>query len=182
MVNSAARIGMMIFLATEAMFFAGLISAYWILRAQLPIWPPPGQPRLPVLITGISTLILLGSAGYLQRAWRSLRTNQQGMLVRDIGNTAALGGIFLAIQGYEWVRLLQYGLTARLNVYAGTFYYLIGAHALHVVVALLVLIVVWQRARHGRYVTNHTGVAVCRMYWFFVVGVWPLLYALVYLL
>ena len=50
------------FLGAEAMFFAGLIGAYIVFRVGSAIWPPPFQPRLPVAITAVNTLILVSPA------------------------------------------------------------------------------------------------------------------------
>jgi heme/copper-type cytochrome/quinol oxidase subunit 3 len=93
-----------------------------------------------------------------------------------------LGAVFLAVQGIEWLRLIHFGLTVSSSVYGGLFYTLIGFHALHVVGALLWLMCVWLLAKRGRFTRDrHTGVQTCAMYWLFVVGLWPVLYGLVYL-
>ncbi len=175
------KIGMSFFLAAEAMFFAGLISAYWVLKSQIVPWPPIGQPRLPILVTGINTGILLLSGAAITRTGPALRKGCYLCLVAALG-LAALGSLlFLAIQGYEWVHLIRFGLTTVKNVYGGTFYFIIGAHALHVVAALIVLLAVFFRAIQHRYdESNHSAVTVARIFWLFVVGVWPILYALVY--
>ncbi|MFW9769854.1 MAG: heme-copper oxidase subunit III, partial [Candidatus Thorarchaeota archaeon] len=94
---------MALFLAAEAMFFAALISALVVLRAQAPAWPPPGQPRLPVLATGLNTAILLLSAWTLQRALAGVDRGERAPL-RWLSATAALGAVFLGVQGAEWVR------------------------------------------------------------------------------
>lgn len=161
---------MIFFLAAEAMFFAGLISAYWVLRAQVSPWPPAGQPRLPVLVTGINTLILLGSGFTFFGTGRVM-----------MGLTLTGGLTFLSIQGYEWFRLIRFGLTTARNLYAGLFYIVVGAHALHVAAALIVLAVVAFRAARHRYTPgHHDGLTISRMYWSFVVVIWPILYGLVY--
>ena len=171
MEDRAAKIGMVFFLATEAMFFAGLISAYWVLRAQVSPWPPLGQPRLPVLMTGLNTGILLLSGITVWQTGRALW----------LGLTGLGGVLFLSIQGYEWYRLIHFGLTTVKNIYGGIFYIVVGAHALHVVAALVVLFIVLFKVVQGSYSEDRTtGVTLCRMYWTFVVGVWPILYALVY--
>ena len=93
------EVGMLLFLATEAMFFAGLVSAYWVLRSQVFPWPPVGQPRLPILITGINTAILLLSGLALWRSQTALKKGCHLCVVGTIG-LAALGGfLFLGIQG-----------------------------------------------------------------------------------
>jgi heme/copper-type cytochrome/quinol oxidase subunit 3 len=68
------------------------------------------------------------------------------------------------------------------GAYGSTFYTVIGTHGVHVLVALGWLTLVLGQARRGRYTgRDHVGVAVCAMYWHFVVALWPLLYLLVYL-
>jgi heme/copper-type cytochrome/quinol oxidase subunit 3 len=177
-----AVLGMLIFLGTEAMFFAGLISAFLVLRAGSAVWPPADQPRLPVLVTGLNTLILLVSAYTMWRALAAVRNDRQGELRRWLGVTGLLGTLFLAIQGTEWVRLLGYGLRMTSDVYGATFYTLIGCHGLHVLGGVIVLLAVLRQAIQGRHSSrDHAALEACRLYWFFVVGVWPILYVLVYL-
>jgi heme/copper-type cytochrome/quinol oxidase subunit 3 len=99
-----------------------------------------------------------------------------------LGLTIALGGGFLLIQGYEWARLIHFGLTVSSSIYGALFYTLIGFHAFHVAGALAWLIVVFARATRGHFSRQkNTGLQVCAMYWTFVVALWPILYGLVYL-
>ncbi|HEY7317124.1 MAG TPA: heme-copper oxidase subunit III [Candidatus Binatia bacterium] len=181
--GSNAWVAVIVFLGAEAMFFAGLIGAYIVFRVSAPIWPPPFQPRLPVGVTGVNTLILLTSAMTMHRAVKAVFAGDRKRLIRQLGFTAILGGIFLTVQGYEWTRLIHFGLTLSSSVYGGLFYTLIGFHALHVVGALIWLLVVLALAKRGRFSKErHVGVQTCRLYWTFVVALWPLLYGLVYLL
>lgn len=176
-----AFLGLLIFLATEVMFFAGLISAFLILRAGSDAWPPPHQPRLPVAVTGVNTLFLLASAFTMHLALRAIRANDTNALTRRLTVTAVLGTIFLGVQGFEWVRLVQYGLTFNSSIYGGMFYTLIGAHGLHVLAAVIVLLFTVFRSRHAGYsMQRHQGIELCSMYWVFVVAIWPVLYVLVY--
>jgi len=177
-----AFLGLLIFLGTEVMFFAGLISAFLILRAGSAAWPPPDQPRLPLFVTGCNTLILLASAFTIHRAVLAIRANETKSLAAWLVVTATFGVTFLAVQGVEWLQLVEYGLTVRSSVYGGTFYTLIGAHALHVLAAVLVLFFTTFRALRGYYSKlRHNGLVLCRLYWFFVVALWPVLFVLVYL-
>jgi cytochrome c oxidase subunit 3 len=178
----AGVVGLLIFLGTEAMFFAGLMSAFVILRAGVAAWPPPGQPRLPLVVTGLNGLVLLASAVTMNGARRRARADRTRALSVWLAVTAALGATFLAVQGTEWVRLVGHGLTATSSVYGALFHTLIGAHAVHVLGALVALLVVTVRALGGRYAAaSQASVELCAMYWWFVVGLWPVLYALVYL-
>lgn len=179
---SNARLGLLMFLGAEAMFFAGLIGAFLVFRIGSSTWPPPFQPRLPVLVTGINTVILLCSGFTMHQALRAIQAGQLPLLIRRLLLTALLGTLFLTIQGYEWVRLVQFGLTMSSGIYGSTFYTLIGCHGLHVLGAVVWLALVLVQARRGRFDwRNHTGIELCSMYWTFVVGLWPVLYGLVYL-
>jgi cytochrome c oxidase subunit III len=179
---SNARVGMLVFLGAETMFFAGLISTFLVFRLGHQVWPPAALPRLPVEVTGINTLILLGSAYTMWRALRAIRLAAQHRFVRMLLYTVVLGMVFLGIQGYEWVQLVRFGLTLQSGIYGATFYTLIGCHGLHVFGAVLWLLGVLRLARKNRYTAQqHTGAAVCGMYWYYVVALWPILYGLVYL-
>jgi heme/copper-type cytochrome/quinol oxidase subunit 3 len=181
-VGANAWLAVMMFLGSEAMFFAGLIGAYLVFRVGAAIWPPPFQPRLPVIVTGFNTAILLASALTMRLAIHAVRRGDRSRLVRFIGVTALLGAVFLSVQGFEWLELIHFGLTVSSSVYGGLFYTLIGFHAAHVLGALVWLGIVLRLARKGRYSkANHIGLQTCAMYWTFVVALWPILYGLVYL-
>jgi len=181
-IGTNAWLAVWMFLGAEAMFFAGLMGAYIVFRVSAVVWPPPFQPRLPVGVTGVNTMLLLASAVTIRVARRNARRGDGPRLVRWLGLTALLGAIFLAVQGYEWAKLIQFGLTVSSSVYGGLFYTLIGFHALHVLGALIWLLVVFALARRGHYAKNgDVGVQTCAMYWTFVVALWPALYGLVYL-
>jgi heme/copper-type cytochrome/quinol oxidase subunit 3 len=181
-IASNAWLATVMFLGAEAMFFAGLIGAFIVFRIGSSIWPPPFQPRLPVGITGVNTIVLLASAVTMHMALRSVRAGAMRRLKRMLATTAALGGVFLLIQGFEWARLIHFGLTVSSSIYGGLFYTLIGFHAFHVAGALAWLILVFVRANRGCFSRQkYTGLQVCAMYWTFVVALWPILYGLVYL-
>ena len=103
-------LGMVVFTVTEAMFFLALISAFAIIKSHWTEWPPPGQPRLPVHETLINTAFLLLSAPLLRAASVSFRkdpTKGRGALI----GAMVFGGLFVALQGVEWVALIREGLT-----------------------------------------------------------------------
>lgn len=175
-------LGMLAFLWAETMFFAGLVSAFLYLRLGAPVWPPPLQPRLPVEVTGVNTVILLLSGVTLARALRAIRRGNRDGLATGLGQTALLGAIFLGVQGYEWVRLVNFGLWLSSGVYGATFYTLIGIHGVHVLGALIWLSIILFRVYRGSFTAwAHVPVVACGMYWYFVVFLWPILYVLVYL-
>ena len=177
------RLGVLVFIGAECMFFATLISALFVLRLGIAAWPPPLEPRLPVVLTGINTMILLASSVAVAAAMRALRRGERGPLVRRLGIAAVLGTVFLAVQGSEWIRLVGFGLTLASGVYGLTFYTLIGFHALHVFGALVWLSTTAALVARGRLGARRMApVQACALYWHFVVGLWPILYVTVYLL
>lgn len=173
----------LLFMGAEAMLFAGLVSSFWIVRLAAPVWPPPLQPRLPVGVTGANTVVLLASSVAVVAGLRAMSAGRRASAVQRLAVAASLGIVFVAVQGYEWVRLLGFGLTASSGTYGATFYTLIGAHGLHVVGAVLWLATTLLLVRRGRFAGGRTGgLRACAMYWHFVVGLWPILYVSVYLL
>jgi heme/copper-type cytochrome/quinol oxidase subunit 3 len=173
----------MFLIAGDAMLFAGLIFAFWVLRLAAPAWPPPLQPRLPLGVTALNTLVLLASSAAVVAALRALRRRDGGGLVRRLGAGALLGGLFLVIQGYEWLELIGFGLTVASGLYGALFYTLIGAHAVHLLAALAWLVTSLGLARRGPFVGGRADrLHACALYWHFVVALWPLLYLSVYLL
>ncbi len=182
-VVSNAVLGMLMFLAFEAMFFAGLLGVFLVFRLGSTSWPPPGEPYLPIGMTWINTGILVSSAYTMRRAHRAIRDGNQAGLVHGLGLTALLGATFLAVQGGEWIRLVHYGLTLSSGTYGATFYTLIGCHGVHVFAAVLWLAAVLLLATRGRFSPErHVGVHLCKMYWMFVVGLWLVLFPSVYLM
>jgi heme/copper-type cytochrome/quinol oxidase subunit 3 len=170
-------------IGAEVMFFGGLVSAFWVLRLAAPVWPPPLQPRLPLGVTAANTLVLLTSSIAVAAAGRALGAGRRRAAVRRLGAAAALGVLFLAVQGYEWMRLIQFGVTVGSGPYGATFYTLIGAHAAHVAGAVGWLTTVLALLGRGRLGGRRlAAVRACTMYWHFVVALWPILWASVYLL
>ncbi|HEX3175138.1 MAG TPA: heme-copper oxidase subunit III [Methylomirabilota bacterium] len=178
------RVALLFFMGAEMMFFAALVSALFVLRLGMAAWPPPLEPRLPVAVTAVNTVVLLYSSVSMRAAVRALRGGTRATFVRLLATTAALGATFLLVQGYEWVRLIHFGLTLSSGIYGATFYTLIGLHALHVTGALVWLLATTWLARRGAFAApgRATPVQACAMYWHFVVALWPGLFVAVYLL
>lgn len=178
-----AQLAMLAFIAAELMFFAGLIGAFLVFRFSGRPWPPPFLPRLPVEVTAVNTVILLLSSVTMFRARRAIARGDQKQLLRGLVFTGLLGVVFLLIQGYEWLQMLQFGLTVSSGVFGSTFYTIIGAHGAHVLGAVVWLLTVLYGAWRGHFTPeHHTLVQTCGMYWHLVVGLWPVLFFLLYLL
>ena len=172
-------LGMLMFVGAEVMFFAGLVSAFTVYRSSAAIWPPPDQPRLPLEETALNTAALLASGAFLFFAARMLRRGEREKASRWLLASILLGAFFVVFQGVEWAALIGDGLTLRSSNLGAFFYVIIGIHALHAVIALGLLAYAWLRLRSG--FLPPTVLGATEVFWYFVVGVWPVLYLRVYL-
>lgn len=176
----SAVLGMLMFIFTEVMFFSGLVSAHAIVKSQAAgqMWPPYGQPRLPVEETAMNSLALLVSGVVLVLTWFAFKRERSAARI-PLLLSILLGAVFVSFQGVEWAALLADGLTLQSSTYGGFFYLIVGAHALHAVGALGGLGWAFYRLDEGR--LTSVQLATVSAFWYFVVLVWPLLYWTVYL-
>lgn len=175
----SSLLAMVAFILTEIMLFAALISSFLIVKSDASIWPPLGQPRLPVNVTAVNTILLLASGFMFFRSNGRFRAGDFNGSRKLLGLAVVLGGIFVTIQGYEWTKLLGFGLTVTSSIYGSFFYIIIGFHALHAVAALVAMLHLFLTfGPQGQSESRFLGTQV---FWYFVVGIWPILYFLVYL-
>lgn len=183
-------LGMLIFIVAEVMFFAGFISAFTIVRANVPagLWPPPGQPRLPAGATLLNTAVLLASGVVLAVALRRFRAGgTDRWSSRSVSSSAsnltlaavALGVLFVALQGFEWIRMLGQGLTLTSSPLGSFFYVIVGTHGLHALGAIVALLIAAIRSRRGTLTPGYFFATSA--FWYFVVAMWPIIYVRVYL-
>jgi cytochrome c oxidase subunit III len=176
------QLAMIALIMSELMLFAGLLGMYVVVRLSATVWPPADQPRLPLVVTALNTLVLFGSLVPMTGALRAIRRGDVGLAARRVVVTSLLGTLFLAVQGAEWTRLVHHGLTLASSLYGGAFYVLIGCHAFHVLTAVVWLGIVAVLASRGRFTaTAYAGLEMCAIYWYFVSGLWAVLFPLVYL-
>jgi heme/copper-type cytochrome/quinol oxidase subunit 3 len=177
------KLGMSLFLASEAFFFGALILAY-IYYNYSPVLPPgPNAANsLAPLTAGIFTLFLLASSGTLWLAERSIaRQNQSGMRLWLLA-TVVLGAIFLIGQGREYLHLIGDNVTISRNLFGTTFFTLTGFHGLHVFSGLIALAILSGLALAGAFRGPHSvAVETVGLYWHFVDVVWIVIFAIVYL-
>ena len=178
-----AVFGMTIFLASEAMLFAGLIAGYIVLRLSSPAWPPsPDLPKLPVVLTGINTVFLITSSFTYHFAEVAVKKGKKG--IPWLFLTVLLGSLFLCIQAYEWYHMHHEGLWFNTGgVYGSSFFVLTGFHGLHVLIGVLMIAWALIRQLGGAYTAqSHTYLILAGMYWHFVDVVWLFLYSVLYLI
>ena len=176
-------LGMLLFIVSEIMFFAGLFAAYFNLRTATGIWPPEGNGAFElhseILFPAImTTLLVLSSVTCQFAAWRIRRGDRQGMN-RALLMTVLLGVIFLIGQAYDYTQL---GFGIADGVFGSTFYVLTGFHGAHVLGGVLMLTVCLYRGGLGQFsAQHHDMVEATSIYWHFVDVVWILLFALLYI-
>jgi len=165
----------------EAMFFTGLVSAFLIVKAGIKpgMWPPPWQPRLPVEITAVNSLALIVSGVLMFVAAHKFKKVGAPAARKFFLLAMVLGAGFVAVQGFEWVRLLKEGLTLTSSNHGAFFYLIVGTHALHAIGGLIALLWAYSLLRRSQLTRAQLGAV--QLFWTFVVGLWPILYTLVYL-
>jgi len=171
-------LGMGIFITTEIMFFTGLISAYLVIKKDRITWALPNNIQLPVETTALNTLALLASGWLMFIAGKKMAMGDQASTQSWVIKALLLGIVFVVIQGVEWVQLASYGLTMNNSIFGALFFLIIGCHGLHVIAGLVVLLVTIRSLNRGQ--MKVSDFRAMQMFWFLVVGIWPLLYFLVY--
>jgi len=177
------KFAMWLFLASEVMFFAGLIGAYIVLRGGAPEkWPVVSDVLNVPLVAG-NTFILIVSSVTMVRAYAAIEDgNPQGMR-RMLIATAALGAFFLSIQAVEWSALMNEGTAPATDLFGSVFFTLTGFHGLHVLGGVLTLVYVVFKAFRGAFTqASHGGVELMGLYWHFVDVVWIFLFTILYLI
>ena len=175
---SVGKIGMWIFLATDAMGFAGLLVAYAILRVHADQWPDP-QERLAVLQAAGMTGLLVTSSFTMTMTVRAARAGRAGARALWHAATVVLGAAFLGGQVLEYLHLASgpHGMGLGADTFAGTFYAITGYHGLHVLAGLVILVALLLAPR-----ARARSLEVASIFWHFVDLAWIPIFAFVYLL
>jgi len=179
---SPAKVGMLTFLASEVAFFGTLIMAYvYFLRQTTHGEPNPSQVfRMPMVLA--ASACLFSSSATIFVAERALLRNAMRAFLGWWGLTISLGAAFLVGTALEWRELIAtWGLTMSRNLFGTTYFTLVGFHALHVTVGVIMMSVVLGLARYHQITSrNQDSVQAVAWYWHFVDGVWVVVFTLVY--
>ena len=186
------KFGMITFLASEAMLFAGLISAYLILwisggHHYKPEWLHTGEYAehpftWPLLMTGINTVFLLASSGTLYLGEQAVVKGKS--LTGWLALTTLLGAIFVSVQYVEWTHLYKEHIWFGTGgTYTSSFFTLTGFHGLHVTIGVVFLAITTLMAAVGKFTPHRHDFLTCvSLYWHFVDVVWVLLFTVMYIL
>jgi cytochrome c oxidase subunit III len=180
---SSSLLGMVLFIASEVMFFGGLFGAYFTIRSAATHWPPEGTPHLETWYAAILTITLVSSSVTMQFGVWAIRKNDQRRLLLWLVVTLVLGLAFLAGQANEYRTLISEGMSLSSGVFGSTFYTLTGFHGAHVAGGAAFILIVLLRARSGQFTARyHDTVEMASYYWHFVDVVWLGLFSTIYLL
>ena len=190
-VSRGLRVGMLLFIASEVMFFTAFFWAFfdsstlpkapledpWSIAAG--VWPPKGiKPFDPFHLPFLNTLILLLSGTTVTWAHYSIMQNKQKDAITALWYTVILGLLFTSCQAYEYTHA-AFGFKE--GVYASTFYMATGFHGFHVIVGTIFLAICLGRAKKGHFTPQkHLGFEFAAWDWHFVDVVWLFLFIFVY--
>ena len=190
----ASTLGMWIFLATEVMFFGGLLMAYLLYRVWYPHAWSEGSLELDILLGGINTVVLIGSSLTMALAVRAAQTDQRRATIVFLILTMALGLTFLVIKFFEYKEKFELhhvpgpnffypgAESPHVQIFFSLYFALTGVHALHMIIGFGLLSVILRMAIKGRFDSEwYTPVELAGLYWHFVDIVWIFLFPLLYL-
>ena len=178
---SRGIVGMACLIVAEAAIFLIFIVAYVYYLGKSVTGPTPHDVLdLPIF----TSVCLLSSSLTVHLAVSALHHGKRSLCSLWLAATVLLGGIFLAGTAHEWYQLIyRDGLTIRTNLFGTTFYSLVGLHATHVVVGLIMLLLALFFSLTGSMTSKDTGrLEVLSLYWHFVDAVWVVVFTVVYVL
>ncbi len=180
------KLGMWIFLVTDAMSFSGFLIAYAYLRSKLD-WPNPAE-HLGINLSAFATFLLICSSVSMVLAIDACKHKQRQAMLNWLLLTIGGGAIFLGIQAYEYTHLVHQGITLSSfskgpSLFGSTFYIVTGFHGLHVLTGVIYLICEYLNARKGNYDNGDINrLEIVGLFWHFVDLVWILVFTFIYLL
>ncbi len=174
-------VGVIFLIVTETVLFSMFVIAYLIYIGKSPVGPYPKDVlELPIL----ASICLLSSSITIVFAEHALKHTQMGRFKAWWALTILLGLYFLYATGAEWHKLIyEDHLTISTNLFGTTFYSLVGLHASHVIVGLILLSIVLAVTLLGFPIeTQLRRVLFLSWYWHFVDAVWVIVFTVVYLI
>jgi cytochrome c oxidase subunit III len=189
---------MWIFLVSDTFIFSIFLVSYMNVRMSTPVpWPPVSDVfaltifgiHMPLILIAIMTFILITSSGTMAMAvnygYRGNRAKAASLMLL----TAGMGAVFVAMQAFEWTKLIHDGVRPWENPwgaeqFGATFFMITGFHGLHVTGGVIYLVIVAMKVLRGDYERgggNYEIVEIAGLYWHFVDLVWVFIFAFFYL-
>jgi cytochrome c oxidase subunit 3 len=179
---TTGKVGMWIFLVTDAMTFGGLLLAYGILRAGNKAWPAP-TTVLGIPFTAFMTFVLIVSSLTMVLGLDEAKRGNRLGTVKWLVATAGGGVFFLCGQVYEYRHLIHEGFTLPSGNFPATFFVITSFHGAHVFTGVCYLLITAFGVWRGKHLENGANfVEITGLFWHFVDLVWILVFTLVYLI
>ena len=187
---NTALLGMLLFIGSELMFFAGLFGAYFNTRATAlglgQPWPPSGLEDViePGIVPIVATVILIASSFTMQWGVSRIRKGDRTGMNRALAITLLMGIVFLGMQAYDYLTLVtEHGFGINSGIYGSLFFTMTGFHGAHVFGGVVGIAVILLRGIAGQFsAQHHVAVEAVSAYWHFVDIVWIALFATLYFL
>ncbi|WP_309684769.1 heme-copper oxidase subunit III family protein [Polaromonas sp.] len=188
---------MWFFLLSDTFIFGSFLTGYMTVRTATTVaWPNPsevfslhvGGASIPLLLIAIMTFVLITSSGTMAMAVNCAYRRDRVQAATLMIVTATFGEIFVAMQAFEWSKLILEGVRPWGNPmgaaqFGSAFFMITGFHGLHVTCGVIYLLVIARRVLRGDYEKsgNYQNVEIAGLYWHFVDLVWVFIFALFYL-
>jgi cytochrome c oxidase subunit III len=193
--TEAATLGMWVFLVTEVLFFGGLFTTYAVYRMLYPGAFAASSHELDIMLGAINTAVLITSSLTMALAVHAAQLGQRQRLMMFLVLTMVLGSVFLGIKGVEYYHKFvehhvpgasfqfekEYARNAQ--IFFSLYFIMTGLHALHMIIGIAVLLVMWLWAWRGTITSDYAApIEISGLYWHFVDIVWIFLFPLLYLI
>ena len=178
------KLMMWVFLVTDALLFAGFLTAYAFIRLASGAWPDQGDVFTMPLI-GAMTFTLITSSATMATAVGAAHRKDLKTAGRFVLFTALGGAAFLGMQATEWTQLIHEGARLGSNpwgpaAFSSFFFMITGFHGTHVLIGVVILLITATRLRSGK--ASGEGVELAGLYWHFVDLVWVFIFTVFYLI
>jgi cytochrome c oxidase subunit III len=182
--TTSPKVGIWLFIVSDALTFAALLAGYGFMRLLSPQWPVQTKVFDMRLIT-FMTFALISSSALMAMAVAAARHRNTAHALRFLGATIAGGLVFLGCQAFEWTHFIGEGARPFSNPwgvpqFGASFFVITGFHGLHVLSGVAALAIVAVRAFLNKY--SAEGIEIAGLYWHFVDVVWVFVFAFFYLL
>lgn len=191
--RDAATLGMWVFISQEVMFFGGALTAYIFYRSWYPEAFMHASRELDVRLGAINTVVLIASSLTMALAVHGAQIGRRVQQLWGLALTMCFGLVFLGIKTYEYAHKFHEGLVPgphfayhgdakEAQLFFSAYFALTGLHALHMIIGMGILTVLFVMAQRGRFNSDYyTPMELTGLYWHFVDIVWIFLFPLLYL-
>jgi cytochrome c oxidase subunit 3 len=180
------KLGMWLFIISDALTFSALLVAYTYLRLSNPDWPKPFKFTPSIIFSSVMTFCLLSSSLTMVMGVHAMNHGKRKATVGWILATIAGGLTFVILHATEWMHLIvdehvtPFHNEWNVPLFGGIFFTLTGLHMTHVIIGVIYLGIIAFAVGRGKF--KYEDVEVSGLYWHFVDLVWMFIFPLVYLM